>query len=265
MKRRTFLQQAGVLLAGATTAVAAEEEPAQPQGDSPENGRPTVLLTAAESDLGEALTDALRNGFQTRPANGPLVRDDAGSLERLLDGVNAVVYFAPPAEGGAGAELLDRRMRGAYDLLTVAAASGVELVVYLSSLRLVAGYDPNYQVDEDWQPVPGTDPEQLSHYLAEYVCREFARERKLRVIVLRLGEIVHGEPPRGRAADLPWVSQADAVQAVRLALEAHFGARGAGMRPWNVLHIAADVRGGRFPTTRAGRMLGYRPQPGPHA
>jgi nucleoside-diphosphate-sugar epimerase len=137
--------------------------------------------------------------------------------------------------------------------------------VYLSSLRLLAGYDPSYRVDEDWQPVPATDPEQLSHYLAECVCREFARERELRVIVLRLGKIVQGDPPRGSESDQPWVSQADAVQAARLALEAHFGPRSAGMQAWNVLHIAADVPGGRFPTTRAGRMLGYRPQPGPHA
>ncbi len=265
MKRRTFLQQAGVLLAGATAVTAAEGESAQRQGEVSRNRRPTVLLTSAKSDLGEALLDTLGGGFQTRSANGPFFRDDAGRLERLLDGVDAIVHVARPTEGDSGADLLDRRMRGAYDLLAAAAAGGVELVVYLSSLRLVTGYDARYQVDEDWQPVPTTDPEQLSHYLAECVCREFARERKLRAIVLRLGEIVQGEPPRSSASDPPWVSRADAVQAVRLAIEAHFGPRSAGLRAWNVLHIAADVPGGRFPITRANRTLGYRPQLGPQA
>jgi nucleoside-diphosphate-sugar epimerase len=259
MKRRTFLQQAGVLLAGATAAAAAEQKP-QESGGAPTGHRPVVLLTSPESDLSRALAAALGGQFQVRTAEALLFRDETERLDRMLGGVNAVVHVAQPAAAETGAELLDQRTRGTYDLLTVAAAQGVELIVYLGSLDIMEGYDPSFQVAEDWRPVPTTDIGQLSHYMAECVCREFARERKLRAIVLRLGAITQDDAARGHSGDVPRVDQADAVQAVRLALEAHFTRQGAGLQAWNVLHVAADVPGGRFPVTRAKRVLGYRPQ-----
>ncbi len=265
MKRRTFLQQAGVLLTGATAAAAVESEKPQGRPGTSEGQRPTVLLTAPETALGRALAEPLGAAYRIRAAGEPLFRDETGRLVQLLDGVDAIVHVAQPDEDTNGSELLDRQVRGTYDLLTVAAAKGVELVVYLSSLQIMAGYDPGFQVAEDWRPVPTSDAGQLAHYLAECVCREFAREGKLRAIVLRLGEVLQGDAVRGRAGDLPWVDQADAVAAVRLALEAHFARGDAGLRTWNVLHVAADVPGGCFPVTRARRVLGYRPQSGPPA
>lgn len=264
MKRRTFLQQAGVLLTSATTVAAAQAEEPQGRPGTPDGHRPTILLTAAETGLGRALAASLGTGYHIRTVGEPLFRDETGRLDRLFDGVNAIVHAAQPDEDTNGSERLDRQVRGTYDLLTVAAPKGVELVVYLSSLQIMAGYDPVFQVAEDWRPVPTSDAGQLAHYLAECVCREFAREGKLRAVVLRLGEVLRGDAVRGRAGDLPWVDQADAVEAVRLALEGHF-AGGAGLRTWNVLHVAADVPGGRFPVTRAKRVLGYRPQFGPPA
>ena len=265
MKRRTFLQQAGILLTGATTAAAVEGEQPQERSGTPHRRRPHVLVTAPETGLGRALADALGAEYRIREAGATRFRDEAGRLERAIDGVDAIVHVARFAEDVTDSELLDRRARETYDLLTVAAAKGVELVVYLSSLQIMAGYAPGFQVAEDWRPVPTADAEQLAHYLAERVCCEFARERKLRAVVLRLGEVVHGEPARRRSFDPPWVDRADVVQAVRLTLEAHFSRRGAGLHAWNLLHVAADVPGGRFPVTRAKRVLGYRPQSGPPA
>ncbi len=263
MKRRTFLQQAGAMLTGTTVAAAAEGDQPQPQGTAPQALRRTVLLTSHESEFGKALAAALSNQYTLRLADRPLFRDEDGTLERLLDGVGAIVHLSQPAEAESGSEWLDRRGRGTYDLLTAASAKGVGLVVYLSSLDIMAGYDPSFQVAEDWRPVPTTEPDQLSHYLAECTCREFARERKLRTMVLRLGKVAGEEAPRASSDGDPWVARADAVEAVRLALEVHFGEGGAALPAWNVLHIAADVPGGRFPVTRAKRVLGYRPQSGP--
>lgn len=265
MKRRTFLQQAGVLLTGATTAAAVEGAQPQEKAGTPDHYRPDVLVTSPETDLGRALTDALGAEYRIREAGATRFRDEAGRLERAIEGVNAIVHVARFAEEVAGAELLDCRARETYDLLTAAAAQGVELVVYLSSLQIMAGYDSGFQVAEDWCPVPAADAGQLAHYLAERVCCEFARERKLRAVVLRLGEVVRGEPASRRSFDPPWVDRADVVQAVRLTLDAHFRRRGAGLLAWNVLHVAADVPGGRFPVTRAKRVLGYSPQSGPSA
>lgn len=260
MKRRTFLQQAGAVLTGTTVAAAAEGEQPHPKGKTQQTQRPTVVLTSPESRLGKALAAALGKQYTLRLADGPLFRDENGALERLLEDVDAIVHLSQPADAERASDLLDRRGRGTYDLLTVAAAKGVGLVVYLSSLEIMAGYDPSFQVAEDWRPVPTPQPEQLSHYLAECACREFARERKLRAIVLRLGEVVPVEALHANPAEPPWVAQTDAVAAVRLALETQLGESGAAMPSWNVLHIAADVPGGRFPVARAKRMLGYQPQ-----
>ncbi len=264
MKRRTFLQQAGVLLTGAAAAAAGGESRPMDGDNSPNERRPTVLLTSPDSSLGAALAVALAEWYEVRPAGEPLFRDEDGTLEGILKGVSAVVHVARSDVAGTGSEVLDRRGREMYDLLTVAAAEGVELVVYLSSLRMMTGYDPAFQVAEDWRPVPTSDAGQLSHYLAECTCREFARERRLRAVVLRLGEVVRGEAGGLGPAEVPWVHQDDAVQAVRLALKAHFSG-GAELRAWNVFHVAADVRGGRFPVTRAKRALGYRPRFNPSA
>ena len=260
MKRRCFLQQAGAMLTGATAAAAVDERGLLQHDTAPNDRRPTVLLTSPESELGQALADALGEPFDIRPAGGPLFRDENGALERLLQGVRAVIHVAQPDAAVAGGALIDRRGRGTYDLLTTAAAKGVELVVYLSSLRIMAGYDPSFQVAEDWRPVPNSDPDQLSHYLAECTCREFAREGKVRAVVLRLAEVVRDAAQREDGFEPPWVAQADAVQAVRRTLEVHFNVDAAALRAWNVLHIAADVPGGRFPVTRAKRVLGYRPR-----
>ena len=157
MKRRTFLQQAGVLLAGATAAAADQGEESRQPNALPANRRPTVLVTSAGSAWGNRLADVLGERFPIRPAHGPLFRDKPDRLQRLLDGVSVIVHGMPPGEESGNAEPIDQRARGTYDVLTVAAAKGVELVVYLSSLQMMAGYDPRFQVDEDWRPAPTTD------------------------------------------------------------------------------------------------------------
>jgi hypothetical protein len=53
---------------------------------------------------------------------------------------------------------------------------GVRGIVYLSSLRMMSGYDKSFQIGEGWRPLPTSASGGLSDYLGEFVCREFARE-----------------------------------------------------------------------------------------
>ena len=67
---------------------------------------------------------------------------------------------AGPGLGSAGPirrPSLDRATRLAYDLMSAAAESGVRRCVYLSSLRLLAGYPAHHTVTEGWRPLPPSD------------------------------------------------------------------------------------------------------------
>ena len=97
----------------------------------------------------------------------------------------------------------------------------------------------------------------LPKYLGEYTCREFARVTGLEVTVLRLGTLVDASRMRGEI-DPMWLSEQDAVRAVRLALNRESGT-GANLSKWSVLHISSKSPNARFPFARADRVLGYEP------
>jgi hypothetical protein len=258
MRRRTFLQQGGALLAaGAGTvgnATAAPSRSGAGSGDA--SDRPMVLVIGS-SPLAATVERRLAERYTVRRAERPHAAGDRSAESPDFDGVAALVNLADAAPGAAARELIDGRSRGIYALLQAAATRGVKLVVYCSSLRIMAGYDECYQVGEDWRPVPTTEPEQLSHYLGELVCREFAREAKLRIVVLRMADINAGETSV-RDARMPTISQNDAAEAIRLTLDRHLSGPDA-PPDWSVFHIGPDVPDGRFPIARAARVLNYRP------
>ena len=49
---------------------------------------------------------------------------------------------------------------------------------------------PHRVVNENWRPRPSTNSHLLGPYVAEFVCREFAREGKLSVTCLSMGDLV---------------------------------------------------------------------------
>jgi hypothetical protein len=156
---------------------------------------------------------------------------------------------------------LDYHARCTYNLLTAASDAGVPRVVYLSSLSVVARYSPEMQVTECWQPAPYSDVKSLGCHLGEFVCREFAREGRMTVVCLRLGEVVGNRRQAGPMALL----EKDAVQAVDCALAADLTGPHMdwpGPRPflkWGVFHIQSRVPDARFSTAAAERILGYKP------
>jgi hypothetical protein len=156
-------------------------------------------------------------------------------------------------------EQVDRWPRQTYHLLQAVAGQGVRRVVYLSSLDLVSDYDPQYLVDEDWRPRAKIGSGLLPLQLGEFCCREFAREGRLQVVVLRLARVKPADaqtPPD----DSAWVDERDVVQAVQRAVEADSPFDGRGLQTWSVFHILSDLPDSRFPIQRAGRLLGYEPK-----
>jgi nucleoside-diphosphate-sugar epimerase len=221
-----------------------------------------ILITSAASPLAQGLAAALKQEHQLRlteqvqvEVEGEFVRcslDHDFSTNLLVRGMDAILHVAEPLAEASEQEQIDTLTREIYNLLWAATAGGVRRVVYLSSLALMEGHDEAFIVTERWRPRLAADARPLAKYLGECVCREFAREHKLDIVVLRLGQVVKAEAVANEPFNPVWVAEQDVAQAVTQALALDLGR-------WSVFHIQADSPQARFPVTRAKKLLGYSP------
>ena len=229
-----------------------------------------MLVTAAETPLAQTLRDGLPAAWQvhlTAPTeisvSGPFTKcalEADESTRDVVRGMDAIVHLALAQADRSPGEQIDGLVRATYNLLTAAAAEGVRRVVHVSSLAALRGYDEAFAVTEDWQPRPGDDATALAEYLAEYTSREFARQRQLEVVALRIGKVVRAESIAGQPFDPLWVDERDVVQAVSLALRMSKLTSPRGTDGWTVLHILSDSTRARFSVDKARQLLGYQPQ-----
>jgi nucleoside-diphosphate-sugar epimerase len=234
MKRRDFLLGSGLLAAGGAHALVPgqQSEAADSQFSSgavqKDEATRTVLVTSASTELAQTIAGDLRHDYHVRLTAQTNVQTAHEFLESPLNadeltavavrGADAVVYVAEPLPDVDDAEKIDHRTRCTYNLLRAAVDERVRGIVYLSSLRMMRGYEESFQIDEDWRPLATPASGGLSNYLGEFVCREFAREGRLDVIVLRLGEVVSAHGLAEEASNSAWVDPRDVAQAVSRAL-----------------------------------------------
>lgn len=279
MKRRDFLQKAGVAAIGAPVfgGAASRAAGAAPPTPATVADRPTapktarnVLVTSAQSRLAQAVADALSPDWQVRltaPSDVPTTHQfrreelshNAATVE-LVRGMDAVVHLAEAPPGTGAAEQIDYCTRCTYHLLRAAAQEGVRRLVYLSSLAMLTAYDPDFDVTEDWRPLASGEATGLPAYLGEFTCREFARQGPLHVVVLRLGRVVGAEEVAGTPFDPLWVERRDVAEAVRLVLAVPDRDPRLGPDRWSVFHIGHDSPRARFSVAKAKRLLGYQPR-----
>ena len=250
MNRRRFLQTTGV--AGAAPVASA-------QAPKPKQ----ILITSGAAKLAQTLAAGLKDTYAIRLTERGPVRTEHEFIECALGhdastnaavrGVEAIVHVAEPLPGDTAEQQIDLLTRGTYNLLWAAAEEKVPRVVLLSTLELMTGYDPNFTVSENWRPLPTDRPSVLSKHLGEYTSREFAREGKTQIVVLRLGKVVQAEEVKGQAPDPMWVEERDVVQAVSGALTAR-------LNSWQIYHVQHAGPRGRFSVRRAQAGLGYKPQ-----
>lgn len=156
-----------------------------------------ILITSAASSLGQRLAELLATEHSLRLTERAMTRSehefvlcDLGhdaSTNLLVRGMDAIVHVdAPPAGSDVGGQI-DQSTRCTYNLLLAAAAEGVKRVIYLSTLELMAPY-AGYLYEPHWRPLPTTTPPTLNKFLGESTCKEFAREGKTAVTVLRVAE-----------------------------------------------------------------------------
>ena len=227
-----------------------------------------ILLTSAATRLSQALAGPLASSHEVvttdrTPVAGldGFVQSDLGhdaSTNELVRGMDAIVHSGEPDAEASVSEQLDVAMRCTYNLLWAAVEERVPRFVFLSSLRLMAQYDEGLAVTERWRPVPSTEAIDLCYHLAEYTCREFAREGRIDVVCLRLGDpAFDSSSPLSPTAAL---TLGDAAQALDRAITAELPPDStSSRRSWTVLHIQSVVPNARYLTAAAERAIGYRP------
>lgn len=261
MKRRKFLQAAGLACAGVSSALGDEK---------PETQRRQVLVTSAESRLAQAITTHIENEFDvflTSPEEittvHPSVKSDLGhdqSINALVRGLDAIVFVNEAPANADAAGLIDYRTRNLYNLLRAASEENVKKVILLSSLELMTGYDEELDVKEVWKPTVTTDPRLLSYHLAEFTTREFARARKIDVAVLRLGKVISADKVEGQPFDPMWVDERDVAQSVASAVRTDFEDTDYRIGRWLIFHIQSSNPAARFSSDRARGRLEYKPE-----
>ncbi len=232
-----------------------------------------ILITAGASALAQDLAQALSPEHSVLltdvadvEAQWPFARCELGhdeATDRLVAGVGVLIHLAaavtdpnPVADSDAaqGANrLIDYHTRCTYNLLHAASEAGVSRCIYASSLSLLVQCDEDWAVDELWRPRPTAEPAVLAQHLGEFVCREFAREGRLAITCLRLGNMKQSNDAATQPDDPMWLARADAVHAFQRALAAP-------PEPWAIYHIQSDFQGARFSTDKARDALGYAPR-----
>jgi nucleoside-diphosphate-sugar epimerase len=250
VNRRRFLATGG--LAGAAPLVSAQAPKAK-----------SILITSGGGRLAQALAAGLKETWSIRLTERAPIRSEHEfvqcalghdtATDEVVRGVEAIVHVAEPLPEETPEQQIDFLTRCTYNLLWAAAEAKVPRIVFLSTLELMTGYEPSYTVSENWLPLPSMTTIVMAKHLGEYVCREFAREGKTQIVVLRLGKVVRAGEVKDQPADPLWVEERDVAHAVSSALTAK-------LNIWQVFHVQADSPGARFSVRRARAALGYQPQ-----
>lgn len=221
-----------------------------------------IVVTSATSTLGGQvaaelaqrhhvrLTDRVAANVEGEYVVSAQEHDFATNL--LVRGMDAIVVVGEQLPEESTSSYLDAMTRKLYNLLMAAHQEGVTRIVYLSTLELMTAYAPELNVTERWRPRPTPEAHLLGKHLGEYVCREFAREHKLTVVVLRLGKVVAASEVSAESAGPMWLDQRDLGAALEAALVAELAS-------WTVLHIQGKQHNARFAVGDAERLIGFSP------
>jgi nucleoside-diphosphate-sugar epimerase len=175
------------------------------------------------------------------------------ATDAIVSGIDAIINVGYQSEVEMPVDLrLDYSTRRTYNLLWAAADAGVKRVVNLSTLRLMAEYEENLVVTENWRSRPlASDIDLLCAHLVEIICKEFARDRKFEVVNLRLGwPLVEGGPDRVGDSGSAALCSEDLGRAVLAALTTD-------IEPWQDIHIQSPVPDQRYTTAKASDRLGF--------
>ena len=203
-----------------------------------------LLITSASHPLAQSLAGLLQDTHELRLTERShvlcehefvqsLLGHDAGT-NLLVRGMDAIIHVAEPLLPASENEQIDYLTRCTYNLLWAAAEENVQHFVFLSSLEFMKQYDEALFVQEHWRPRPTTEIGQITKHLGEFVCREFAREHRIPVTILRLGDVVHADHVVGQTQNPLWVDERDVAQAISKMLRSE-------AENWSIYHIQSNI------------------------
>ncbi len=233
--------------------------------------RRRVLVTGPAGRIGISFTEyararyRLRLGIRSTPMPDHLADletvsldiSDLESCRAACRGMDAVVHLAAEANAGADfyATLLERNVKGVYNILQAAVDEGCRRVVLSSSIQAVSGYPLEHQVQEDSQPRP------LNMYgatkaFAEAVGHVYAHAHGLSTLVVRIGTFEHNRPQfdiNGRNLST-FVSARDMSTLLACCVDADPDLK------YGIVHGVSNNRYKRLGLTQTRALVGYTPQ-----
>jgi len=214
-----------------------------------------LLITSAASATAQLIAGELSSEHTLRltdlpdNATGDIVPNELGhesETDDLLKGIDAVINIGFQGQSGSPAELMDYSTRRMYNLLQAASDAGVKRYINISTLRLYGDHEENLVVTEKWRTDPSAENVGLLNaHMAEYVCKEFARDRLIQVVNLRLGWPFNSTDENDTAT----VSTELIGAAVKEALVSEE------LSQWQDIHVQSPVPHQRFITKTAASLL----------
>ncbi|MSQ08154.1 MAG: NAD(P)-dependent oxidoreductase [Dehalococcoidia bacterium] len=225
-----------------------------------------ILVTSAMSAMGRTVAGALKKHDVkltdlTGGCTGGIVANNLNhdaETDRLVDGVEAIIHTGYEGQEGDASSLLDYYSRRTYNLLLAASNARVDRCIYISTLKLLQDYEENLTVTERWRShPPSNDPALLACHIGELVCKEFARDRLIKVATLRLGwPIVTGQRSKATATGETAALATDDLATV---LNAALGAK---IEQWQDVHVQSPAPGQRYLLHAAQKLFSF-PVPPP--
>ncbi len=214
-----------------------------------------LLITSAASATAQLIADALSDTHTVRltdlpdNASGGIVGNELvheAETDNLVAGIDAIVNIGYQGQSGSAPHLMDYPTRRMYNLLQAASDADVPRFINISTLRLYENHEENLVVTERWRTDPSAeDTDLLAAHMAEYVCKEFARDRLIQVANLRLGWPFDGAD----ATDTAAISSGLTSAAIEEALVSEE------LGQWQDIHVQSPVAHQRFITSTAAKLL----------
>ncbi len=188
-----------------------------------------VLITGAAGAIGTALRNGLRGAYRhlrltdNRPIADPapneecIVADisDRGAIERMMDGVAAVVHLAGVGGDYTLEDLWRVNARGMFDVFEAARLAGVQRIVFASSNHAFGCYP----IDERVSPALPPRPDSLYGTFkawGETMLRCYFDRHGIRSVSLRIG--TYRPLPIDQRSLATWLSPGDVARLVDAAL-----------------------------------------------
>lgn len=222
-----------------------------------------VLITGAAGAIGSALRTGLRAGWShlrltdARPVQDPANNEeciaadvsDRAALERMMDGVSAVVHLTGVGGEYTLEDLFRVNCRGVFDVFEAARLAGVKRIVYASSNHAFGCYPITEAVNPDLPPRPDSLYGAFKVY-GETILRTYFDRHGIRPVSMRIG--TYRTLPIDQRSLATWLSPGDVARLVDASLR---------HPDPGCLIVNGYSNNTRLKVARTGwDFLGYRPQ-----